>query len=128
MWRHVALQFNLNKLKESCMRALARNADKFILSSEWLRIDECLLREFLSDSELIVSDEFTLYKALCRWLLVSERVANFKPLLTEFLSLIRFSQMNEKDLLFLEDYPLAIRNDEKNGEKWVHIDSDVWRV
>ena len=57
-WRHLAVEFNLVDLQESCMRALAWNAERFIQTNEWLELDCDFLKLYLDDSNLIIPDEF----------------------------------------------------------------------
>lgn len=121
-WRQLAFKFNLTDLQESCMRALAWNAERFIQSNEWLEQDCEFLKLYLDDSNLIVPDELTLYRAVCRWLLVDEiegRVENFEENFKELIPFIRFSQMLETQLFYIENYPLLSKNS-RNNEKWLN--------
>jgi hypothetical protein len=119
-WRNLALKFNLIDLHDSCMRALAWNAERFIQSNEWLETDLEFLKLYLDDSRLVLTDELTLYRALCKWLLadIDGRSENFELNCKQLIPMIRFSQMLETQLFYIENYPL-MKKDVKNNEKWL---------
>lgn len=121
-WRHLAAKFNLVDLQESCMRALAWNAERFIQTNEWLELDCDFLKLYLDDSNLIIPDELTLYRAVCKWLLAFEmegRLENFEYNFRQLIPLIRFAQMLETQLFYIENFPL-LKKDSKNSEKWLN--------
>jgi hypothetical protein len=120
-WRILAQKFNLKSLDDECLRALAWNADRFIKSNEWIEADIDLLKIFLSSSMLILPDELSLYRAVCKWLLAFEidgRQERFESNCRELIPLIRFAQMLETQLFYIESLPM-LKNHVKNKETWL---------
>ena len=108
-WYSYAKVFKLNDLKEVCMKTIAWNTVHVLDSEEWLNVDLEFIKDLLSDSDLVVPDEMTLYKAICKWLLCDdkERIQNFEANCQDLIPLIRFSQMLETDLFEVENSELG---------------------
>ena len=91
------------------MRALAWNADRFTKSNEWIEVDADFLKIFLSSSMLILPDELSLYRAVCKWLLAFEidgRQDNFESNCRNLIPLVRFGQMLDTQLFYIENFPM----------------------
>ena len=108
-WRSYAQKFSLKNLNDECMRALYWNAERFTQSAEWVEIEIDFLKGFLSSSMLILPDELSLYKAVCKWLLafeIGDREEKFESNCRLLIPLIRFGQMLETQLFDIENIPM----------------------
>ncbi|CAF0754987.1 unnamed protein product [Adineta steineri] len=112
-WYSIAKQFSLDDLRDVCMKTVAWNVE-YLLSNtnqnEWFRCDFDFIRDLLSTSNLVLTNEYRLYTAISDWLLAR---SSDTPILTyacELLPLIRFSQMLPIQLHQIEQSILYQRN------------------
>ncbi|KAL3086141.1 hypothetical protein niasHS_008914 [Heterodera schachtii] len=59
--------FNLEDFAHRCLRYIYQNAGKLFESEEFLQIDQNLLCELFDRDQLVVSNEFAIWKAALRW-------------------------------------------------------------
>jgi hypothetical protein len=95
-WYSIAKQFSLDDLREVCMRTVAWNIE-YLLSNpnpnEWIRCELDFIRDLLSTSNLVLTNEYRLYTSISDWLLARSSDTLFISYACELLPLIRFSQM-----------------------------------
>ena len=121
-WRLIAIELGLKSLETECMFALASNAERFIKSNEWVKQDIDFIQEFISMSNLVISNELELYTGVCKWLLaneIPEREINFENNFKQLIPLVRFSQMTEIQLFEIENCPLIYDN-HGHYEPWLN--------
>ncbi|XP_070577318.1 BTB/POZ domain-containing protein 17-like isoform X2 [Ptychodera flava] len=114
VWFQYATKCYHQKLISSCVRALSPKADDIMgtpeWEREWLDLEKDQLIEILRSSELAIKDEFSLYKAVEKWLQASkypERQENLETLLKELLQYVRFPMMTANQLCEVEHSAFA---------------------
>ncbi|CAF5004666.1 unnamed protein product, partial [Rotaria sp. Silwood1] len=104
-WYSIAKQFSLDDLRDVCIKTVAWNME-YLLSSinqnEWFRCEFDFIRELLSTSNLVITNEYRLYTSLSDWLLARSSDMLIASYACELLPLIRFSQMLPKQLYQIE--------------------------
>lgn len=94
VWYFIAKQFALDDLRDACIKTVAWNMN-YLLSNQnqWFRCDFDFVRDLLSTSNLVISNEYYLYTSLSDWLLARSSDTLMISYACELLPLIRFSQM-----------------------------------
>lgn len=102
------------KLVVSSVKALSERMDDIMLSAEWdqewVSLDKDQLIEILRSSDLMVKDEYELWKAVLKWLHSPShhsRTVQQMALLTELMAHIRFPMMSPDQLTAIETSTLA---------------------
>ena len=106
-WLQYADLCNHPRLAECCQHFILCNFNKVMSSSDFLLMERDTLEEFLARSDLVVPDEFTLYKGICHWLRHQETrmdtsMLDFKDMVLQLLSHIRYPMMLPAQLCQLE--------------------------
>lgn len=112
-WYSIAKQFSLDNLRDVCMKTVAWNIEYLLLSInqiEWFRCEFDFLRDLLSTSNLVLSNEYRLYLSVSEWLLSRSSDTDILTYACELLPLIRFSQMLPIQLHQIEQSLLYQRN------------------
>ncbi|CAF0900046.1 unnamed protein product [Adineta ricciae] len=113
-WYSISKQFSLNDLGVICMHTVAWNIE-YLLSpinqNEWYQCDVDFIRDLLSTSNLVLSNEYCLYVSVSDWLLARSSNTLLQTCAHELLPLIRFSQMLPIQLHQVEQSVLYQRND-----------------
>ena len=114
-WYSVAKQFSLDDLRDVCMKTVAWNVE-YLLSglnkAEWIRCEFDFVRDLLSTSNLVLSNEYRLYLSISDWLLARSSDTLLYSHACELLPLIRFSQMLPMQLHQIEKSVLYQRPDQ----------------
>ncbi len=113
------------RLRNVCHNFIGNNFHKVSETSDFLTMEKEVLISFLKCSDLVVPDEFVLYNGVARWLNYhhQEAVANcldFKELVLEVLSYIRFPLIPRNHLQLLENDILATTFGDFFSEKITH--------
>ncbi len=111
-WLQYGRLCNHGKLAYACTEFIRWNFHKVICTEDFLLMEKDILVSFLQDSDLVIPDEYTLYKGILRWLNHQEtKLLSFplelKDLVMAILSLVRFPFVSPVQLCLLEDDPLA---------------------
>ncbi|RXM31776.1 BTB/POZ domain-containing protein 17 [Acipenser ruthenus] len=67
-WCHYAKHMSFKALEDACNKFIALNMMEIIKSTDWLTIEPDHLSALLQRSDLVVEREFTLFRALIKWL------------------------------------------------------------
>ena len=110
-WYQWAKALHLPELLKQSARTIAWNCSEIIKSSDWLNMDVDFVVDVLNSSELVISNEFTLWQALSQWLLHESHVSSLKEFAGKLLPLIRFQQMLVTQLFEIERSELAQRDE-----------------
>ncbi|CAF2345247.1 unnamed protein product [Rotaria sp. Silwood2] len=112
-WYSIAKQFSLDDLRDACIKTVAWNME-YLLSninqSEWFRCEFDFIRDLLSTSNLVITNEYRLYTSLSDWLLARSSDTLILLYACELLPLIRFSQMLPIQLYQIEESFLYKKN------------------
>jgi len=106
-WYSWAKLLDLEPLVLQCYRTIAWNYMEIIASPDWAGMDLDFIMDFLSSSELIVSNEFAVWDAVRLWLSHESRVHQLRENAVRLLPLVRFPQMHVPQLHQLEKTELA---------------------
>ncbi|XP_048243823.1 BTB/POZ domain-containing protein 17-like isoform X2 [Haliotis rufescens] len=101
-WYSWAKALNMEELIDQCSKTIAWNMETLLMLPEWYNMDIEFVSDILHNSDLVVSSEFHLYKAVRNWLLHENHVPNFSDYAKELLPLIRFPQMLVDQLYKIE--------------------------
>ena len=117
VWYSLAKQFSLDDLRDVCIKTVAWNIE-YLLSNtnqhEWLRCEFDFIRDLLSTSDLVISNEYRLYTSINDWLLARSTDTLIISYTCELLALIRFSQMLPMHLHQIEQsYLYQTNNNQK---------------
>lgn len=111
-WYSIAKQFSLDELRDVCMKTVAWNIEYLLAPSnehEWFRCEFDFIRDLLSTSNLVLSNEYRLYTSISDWLFARTSDSSILTYACELLPLIRFSQMLPVQLHQIEQSPLYQR-------------------
>ncbi|CAF0910544.1 unnamed protein product [Didymodactylos carnosus] len=112
-WYSVAKQFNLSDLKDVCMKTVAWNTEYLLKSTDdWLKVELDFVRDLLSNSDLVLINEYRLYTSLSDWLLFAQRQHLLVQYARELFPLIRFSQMLPGQLRLVEKSTLYLKGEQ----------------
>lgn len=112
-WYSIAKQFSLDDLRDACMNTVAWNIEYLLFDAnqaEWFRCDVDFVRDLLTTSNLVLSNEYRLYTALSDWLRARPSETLLLSNAYELLPLIRFSQMLPIQLCQIEQSVLYQRD------------------
>uniref|UniRef100_A0A2C9JN29 BTB domain-containing protein n=1 Tax=Biomphalaria glabrata TaxID=6526 RepID=A0A2C9JN29_BIOGL len=101
-WYSLSKAFNMKELIHQCLKTIAWNAEKLLTTSDWQHKDIDFVSDLLKSSDLVIQREYELFKALLQWLDSEERSTHFHVYAKELLPLIRFPQMQIKELILIE--------------------------
>jgi len=119
-WYQYARLCGHNQLADICMNFIRCNFYKVMCTADFLNLEKDILIDLLQDNELVIKDEYTLYKGTLYWL------SNYEPEMQseiddswerEILSHIRFSLMPLEQLSHIASDPLAIPQIELIAER-----------
>ncbi|GAB1599517.1 galectin-3-binding protein B-like isoform X1 [Argonauta hians] len=112
-WYSWAKALHLEDLIEQCAKTIAWNADNIIKSPEWLTMDNDFVTDLLQSSSLVVTNEYTLYLALTRWLEHQEQLKpdSFGENVSKLMAFIRFPQMLVSQLYEIENSEISKTSD-----------------
>ena len=109
MWLQYAVLADLTELERICRKYISCNFEAIANRDEFLAMNARLLVSFLKSSDLVVSSELTLYKAVHRWLSCQSKTG-YQEHFVKLMIHIRFPMMQlcelpslEKDC-FLQDF------------------------
>ncbi len=108
-WYQWAKALNLPRLIEQCMKTIAWNSQDITSSPEWMHMDLDFICDMLKSSELVISNEHTLFQAVAKWLLQEDKLKDLEANTCKLFPLIRFPQMQASQLYHLEQNDLSAR-------------------
>ncbi|XP_077995739.1 kelch-like protein 6 [Glandiceps talaboti] len=106
-WLSYARKFELQSLGESCIEVILSQLDNVVNTNEWLEQDVDFIHEILKSSDAVICDEYALYVAVQKWLMVPEREDELDDNIKQLIPLIRFSQIEPQRLYSLEESELV---------------------
>lgn len=121
-WFQYATLCSYDKLVVECANSIKHNFDSVIHSDDFVTMRLNTLESLLHSDDLVVADEYTLYKAVERWLLRNTETLEFcgvlscrknqqeKKLLSQLMSYIRFPLMEASELAHIESSNFYQRN------------------
>lgn len=92
-WYSWAKALHMEDLIDSCTKTISWNMEQLFTLNEWLEMDIDFVADILGNPQLVVSNEFTLYQAVERWLLSDSHLTNLDENSKKLLPLVRFPQM-----------------------------------
>ncbi|KAL3878120.1 hypothetical protein ACJMK2_030555 [Sinanodonta woodiana] len=110
-WYSWAKALNLPQLINQCTKTISWNIEAVLNSDEWVSMDSDFVYDILSNSELVISNEYILYQALVKWLNIESHCDNLQNNATRLLPLIRFPQMMVQQLYNIERGDLIQREE-----------------
>ena len=111
-WMQYADLCNHPMLAECCHQFILCNFHKVMSTADFLLMECQILEDFIHSSELVVPDEYTLYRGVCHWLhnqqtKLSTDIFCLKDIVLQLLSHIRFPMMLPAQLCQLEQDPFV---------------------
>ncbi|KAK6469670.1 BTB/POZ domain-containing protein 17-like, partial [Huso huso] len=91
-WCHYAKHMSFKALEDACNKFIALNMMEIIKSTDWLTIEPDHLSALLQRSDLVVEREFTLFRALIKWLSHNQNHTK------EILQHIKYTLMSPEDV------------------------------
>ncbi|KAK7097930.1 BTB/POZ domain-containing protein 17-like isoform X1 [Littorina saxatilis] len=120
-WYSWAKALHMEDLVDSCTKTISWNMEHLFTLNEWLEMDIDFVADILSNPQLVVSNEFTLYQAVERWLLSDSHLTNLDENSKKLLPLVRFPQMMVQQVYKVETGELAQKDGSKDLiEKLLH--------
>ncbi|XP_070546767.1 BTB/POZ domain-containing protein 19-like [Ptychodera flava] len=107
-WEH-AKTYNLKHLGLECLALIKESLNAAIKTPEWLNLSIDQLCTILESSDVVVKDEYTLYRGVETWLQCANHKANISEYLDRILPLLRFSQMTPQQIDAIEKSSLCER-------------------
>ncbi|KAK6172727.1 hypothetical protein SNE40_016330 [Patella caerulea] len=101
-WYSWAKALNLEDLIDQCSKTIAWNTDLILGMPEWFDMEFDFVSDLLCNSQLVVQEEYSLFKALMSWLLHDQRQEKLVENSKDLLPMIRYSQMLVKQLYEIE--------------------------
>lgn len=101
-WYSWSKALHMAELIHQCSKTIAWNAEQLLKSPEWLHMDIDFVSDMLKNSDLVIQREELLFQALLLWLDAEERQEHYHEYARELLPLIRFPQMQVKELVAIE--------------------------
>ncbi|XP_072033724.1 BTB/POZ domain-containing protein 17-like [Amphiura filiformis] len=101
-WLSFAETYNLHQLVSHCYSVIRSNLLRIIDSDAWLKLTVDQMCFLLSGSQLVVRDEYTLYKALERWMMKDAHRFGVAQCLRKVTPLVRFAQISSEQILDIE--------------------------
>lgn len=111
-WLHYSYISGHRQLANECYQFILWNFHKVLCTKDFLTTDKDVLMSFLRQSELIVPDEYTLFKGVAKWIMYqynqySNVNSTFHSIALEVLSCIRFPLIPPAQLLLVGSDPLS---------------------
>ncbi|XP_070546798.1 galectin-3-binding protein-like [Ptychodera flava] len=100
-WEH-AKTYNLKHLELECLELIQESLNAAIKTPEWLNLSIDQLCTILESSDVVVQDEYTLYKGVESWLQSANHKAKISKYLDRVLPLLRFTQMTPQQIDAIE--------------------------
>ncbi|KAK6975292.1 BTB/POZ domain-containing protein 17-like isoform X1 [Biomphalaria glabrata] len=101
-WYSWSKALHMKELIHQCSKTIAWNAEQLLISPEWHHMDIDFVSDLLKNGDLVIQREDMLFRALLHWLESEERREHFHEYAKELLPLIRFPQMQVKELISVE--------------------------
>uniref|UniRef100_A0A2C9JYI0 BTB domain-containing protein n=1 Tax=Biomphalaria glabrata TaxID=6526 RepID=A0A2C9JYI0_BIOGL len=101
-WYFSSVAYDIKELIHQCSKTIAWNAEQLLISPEWHHMDIDFVSDLLKNGDLVIQREDMLFRALLHWLESEERREHFHEYAKELLPLIRFPQMQVKELISIE--------------------------
>lgn len=106
-WYPWAKLLGLSSLLRECSQTIAWNYSEIVTSTDWVGMDIEFLCDFLQSSELIVTNEYSIWDAVQRWLTHESHLKHLRENAIRLLPLVRFPQMLVPQLYLLEQNEMA---------------------
>lgn len=108
-WLQYALMCGYKLVEEVCLNFIMRNFESVMNTNAFLNTSKEVLMTFLHSSDLVVNGEYSLYRALKKWLLENEceNGEDTNNLFTSIMEHIRFPMMHLSELAALENDQLV---------------------
>ena len=101
-WLSFAETYNLHQLVSHCYNVIRSNLLHIMDTNAWLKLTVDQMCILLSGSELVVRDEYTLYRALERWMMKDAHKFGIAQCLRKVIPLVRFAQISSEQILDIE--------------------------
>ena len=111
-WYPWSKALHLEGLLCQCTCTLAWNYVELMKSADWLNMDLEFVEDLLKSSELVVTNEYTVWEGLSLWLLSEQHQSLLATdAMSNLLGLVRFPQMLVSQLYKVEQSALALHKD-----------------
>ena len=97
-----------NLLMKNCLQFILSNFDIVLKTSDWLELTRQEIIEFLSSSDVVVSNEYELWLQLKEWLTQESHGDSLEENLIAIIPLLRFTMISPKNLLDIEQSELCV--------------------
>lgn len=107
-WYYWAKMLNLPALFQQCFKTVVWNLEEIIKGHQdtWLELDLDFLCDILGSSEIVITNEYTLFEAVHNWLLHEKRLNKLATNAEKLLKKVRFAQMLVSQLYAIEQCDL----------------------
>lgn len=105
-WYQYAKMTGNQELVDKCLQFILSNFDVILKTPDWLDLQKCEIIEFLCSSDMVVNNEYELWKKLELWLLSEDNAPNITENLNVILPLLRFTMVPPKQILQIESSSL----------------------
>ncbi|XP_070547146.1 BTB/POZ domain-containing protein 19-like [Ptychodera flava] len=100
-WGHAACH-NLTHLEPECRELIEENLNEVVKTPEWLNLSVDQICSILRSSNVVIKDEYTLYRCVVCWLQSADHEANISEYLDCVLPILRFCRMMPEQLDAIE--------------------------
>ncbi|XP_071798854.1 BTB/POZ domain-containing protein 17-like [Asterias amurensis] len=101
-WLSFAETYSLDQLVMHCYEVIASNLPKILTTESWLGLTVDQMCRLLESPQLIVNDEFSLFKAMERWLIHDMQKGGVTTNLRRLLPTVHFAQMTSEQIHIIE--------------------------
>lgn len=106
-WYQYAKITGNDLLVDRCRKFILSNFDIILKTADWMELSKAEVVEFISSSDLVVSNEYDLWLHVEKWLTCEHNKPNLKENVEEIIPLLRFMMISPKNLLEIENSQLC---------------------
>ncbi|XP_060580004.1 BTB/POZ domain-containing protein 17-like isoform X2 [Ruditapes philippinarum] len=107
-WYQYSKMTGNSLLVDKCRKFILSNFEIILKTADWMDLSKDEVVEFLSSSDLVISNEFDLWLKLEQWLLSESNHKDVALNVKEVVPLLRFKMMQPKQLLEIEKSQLYV--------------------
>ena len=116
-WYQYAKMTANTLLVDKCRKFILSNFDIILKTADWINLSQQEVVEFVSSSDLVVSDEFHLWQRVENWFSSDATRCTCPKHIQEVVSLLHFTMIPPKQLLQVERSPLYQEHAEAFADK-----------
>lgn len=101
-WYQYAKMTGNSLLVDKCRKFILSNFDIILRTTDWTELSKAEVVEFLSSSDIVVSNEYDLWQKVEKWLTNERNMENMIQNIQEVIPLLRLKMIPPKQLLAIE--------------------------